>query len=63
VNLIKLFAFWNLCIALNLFAKIKKEEIICKIVELLGGSPILAFDKRTGKLKWRIGYVEKIIYK
>jgi hypothetical protein len=45
-----------------LFAKIRKEKIILDIVEILGGVPVLVFDKETGKMEWRIRYVEKIIY-
>jgi hypothetical protein len=62
VDVIKLFIFWNLVLLLNLFAKIRKEKIILDIIEILGAVPVLVLDKETGKMEWRIRYVEKIIY-
>jgi hypothetical protein len=63
VNLIKLFIFWNLDILLQIFAKIKKEEILFPIIQLLGGKPVLVYIRKKGKKKWGILYIDKITYK
>jgi hypothetical protein len=48
---------------LNILAKIGKEKILFKVIELLGGKPIMVIFRRSGKRKWGIMYIEEIIYK